>query len=71
MAKPELTEQESMILKFQKVHGDTFDYSKVDYVDRSTKVIIICRLHGEFLQQPRLHLRGSTGCRTCISLRGR
>ena len=69
MAKTKISDQASMISKFKKIHGAEFDYSDVDYVDNTTKVTIICRLHGPFQQQPRLHLRGSTGCKTCISLR--
>jgi len=45
-------------------HGETYDYSKTNYVDCNTNVIIICRIHGEFLQLPRSHLKGS-GCRLC------
>jgi hypothetical protein len=68
-SKPDNTE--SIVRKFQKIHGGTFDYSKVDYFNHTTKVIIICRRHGPFEQQPRLHLRGSTGCRKCIAERGK
>jgi len=68
-SKPDNTE--SIIRKFQKIHGGTFDYSRVDYFNHTTKIIIICRRHGPFEQQPRLHLRGSTGCRQCISERGK
>ena len=60
---------EKLILKFQKIHGDVFDYSKVMFESLTSKVIIICPEHGEFTQQPRLHLRGSNGCKTCIKLR--
>lgn len=71
MAKTKIDTTETIIKKFQKVHNDTFDYSLVDYENHTTKVVIICQIHGPFEQQPRLHLRGSTGCRTCIALRGK
>ena len=48
----------------KEVHGDKFDYSEVNYVNRITKVKIICPKHGEFFQRPREHLRGN-GCTTC------
>ena len=48
----------------RKVHGDTYDYSKVKYVNNSTKVTIICPIHGEFEQTPISHLRGC-GCSKC------
>ena len=61
MAKSKLDDRESIIRKFQKIHGGNFDYSQVDYINNTTKVTIICRQHGSFEQQPRLHLRGSKG----------
>ena len=46
------------------VHGDKYDYSLVNYKNNGTKITIICKIHGEFNQQPRHHLHGS-GCPTC------
>ena len=53
------------IKEARKVHGDTYDYSKVKYVDANTKVCIICPIHGEFYVRPINHLRGS-GCPKCV-----
>jgi hypothetical protein len=50
--------------KAKEVHGDRYDYSKVDYQDYMTRVTIICKTHGEFTQAPRKHLEGS-GCQKC------
>lgn len=36
------------IEKAKKVHGNKYDYSKVDYVNNRTKVCIICPEHGKF-----------------------
>jgi hypothetical protein len=47
-----------------KVHGDKYDYSKVEYVNAHRKVCIICPDHGEFLQEPQHHVKGF-GCRAC------
>ena len=47
-----------------KVHGDKYDYSKVEYINSKTKVIIICKEHGEFEQTPKIHLR-KNGCKKC------
>ena len=53
------------ILKAIKKHGDTYDYSKVEYGKNAhEKIIIICKQHCEFLQQPCNHLIGN-GCRYC------
>lgn len=46
------------------IHNNKYDYSKVDYKNVSTKVAIVCKLHGEFLQTPNKHLLGS-GCPLC------
>ena len=48
----------------QKIHGDKYDYSKVEYINNRTKVCIICPEHGEFWQQPVSHLNGC-GCPMC------
>ena len=40
---------EEFIEKARKIHGDKYDYSKVEYKSATEKVIIICPIHGEFL----------------------
>lgn len=45
-------------------HNNKYNYSKVDYINNSTKVCIICPEHGEFWQTPNSHLRGK-GCPFC------
>lgn len=52
------------MLEAKKVHGDKYDYSKVEYVNNIAKVCIICPKHGEFWQNPSLHLSG-VGCKKC------
>lgn len=56
--------QQMCIEKFKEVHGDRYDYSKVQYRNARTKVIIVCRKHGEFSQLPPTHKRG-VGCPAC------
>ena len=55
---------EEFIQKAKAIHADKYDYSKVDYSNNSTKVTIICKEHGEFLQTPNDHLSGY-GCKLC------
>ena len=55
---------EEFIKRAKEVHGDKYDYSKVNYIDSSTKVTIICPTHGEFEQTPASHFRGQ-GCPDC------
>lgn len=54
------------IQKAKEVHGDKYDYSKVDYVNSKINVKIICLEHGEFLQRPSSHLNGN-GCPKCFA----
>jgi hypothetical protein len=57
--------QEEFLDKIKAIHGNKYDYSKVNYVDCKTKIIIICREHGEWLQSPESHLNGN-GCPKCM-----
>ncbi len=57
---------ETAIAKFREIHGDRYDYTKVEYENARTEVLIICRLHGTFRQTPNRHLTGK-GCPTCNS----
>ena len=59
---------EQFIEKAKKVHGDKYDYSKVEYSKSSVKVCIICPEHGEFWQTPNNHLKGG-GCQKCYDKR--
>lgn len=56
--------KESFIGEAHKVHGDKYDYSKVEYHNSHTKVCIICPEHGEFWQTPNSHLRNQN-CPNC------
>lgn len=56
---------QQFIERAQQLYGDTFDYSKVDYKNIDTKVIIICRKHGKFEQAPYVHLHSSIACPKC------
>lgn len=56
--------REEFIEKARAIHGDKYDYSKVEYVNNSTKVCIICPVHGEFWQTPSKHIFGK-GCPYC------
>jgi very-short-patch-repair endonuclease len=48
-----------------QIHGDKYDYSKVEYKSAKEKVIIICKEHGEFLQSPNSHLSKESDCIKC------
>ena len=53
------------IERANNVHGfGRYNYSKVNYIDYSTEIIIICPIHGDFPQTPSDHLNGK-GCSVC------
>jgi len=63
MAKKKTTEE--FIKDSIEVHGDKYDYSKSEYINAKTKIIIICPKHGEFEQKPNNHLGGQR-CGECF-----
>jgi hypothetical protein len=38
------------------IHGNHYDYSKVEYKNCDTNVVLIFKIHGECLQTPYVHL---------------
>ena len=62
--KSDVKKTENFIKKAKLVHGDKYDYSKVEYINYNTNVTIICPKHGEFHQTPSNHLQGK-GCKYC------
>lgn len=50
--------------KAKKIHGDLYDYSEVKYITAKTKIVIIYKIHGSFLQTPNNHL-SKYGCSKC------
>lgn len=59
-----LSSREEFIEKAKSVHGNKYDYSKVEYYNNNTPVTILCPVHGEFMQTPHAHKSGN-GCPLC------
>lgn len=58
--------QEEFVFRAKEIHGDKYDYSNSIYVNSSTKLIVICHKHGQFLITPRDHIMSrQRGCRKC------
>ena len=53
------------IEKAKEIHEDSYDYSKVNYINADTKITIICKIHGEFIQIPDFHINRKCGCPKC------
>ena len=50
-----------------QIHLNKYDYIKLKYVNIDTKVLIVCKEHGEFSQIPDFHLNRKTGCPKCAN----
>jgi serine protease inhibitor ecotin len=61
--------KDDFIDRANKIHGDKYDYSLIEYINHAVKVIIVCPIHGKFKQAPNAHLMGNKGkgcgCRLC------
>ncbi len=62
------TDTLKFIEKARAVHGDTYDYSQVRYIDNESSVEISCPEHGVFWQRAANHLNGQ-GCKKCADIR--
>ena len=58
---------EQFLKKAKEIHGDKYDYSKVNYIDTHTYVTITCPIHGDFKQAPIQHVskHHQSGCPLC------
>lgn len=57
---------EEFIKRAKEVHGDKYDYTKTVYVNKRTKLIITCPIHGDFETLPYNHLNGGN-CKKCVN----
>lgn len=56
---------ENFIKNARKIHGDKYNYDKVNYINNKTKVIVTCPKHGDFLIKPNKHISSKQGCPKC------
>ena len=56
---------EEFIKRAKQKHGNKYDYSLVNYINKDTKVVIKCPKHGEFKQTPHSHGYHGSGCPIC------
>lgn len=62
MSKP--MSQEEFINRAKQIHNNKFNYSKTKYINRRTKIIVTCPIHGDFEVLPGIHSRGHD-CSKC------
>lgn len=63
-SKPSKLTQQQFINRAVSIHGNKYDYSKVTYKTLTSKVKIVCKVHGIFEQTPKNHLKGQN-CPVC------
>lgn len=59
--------KEKFVKKANTIHHNRFDYSKSQYINNKTKLIIICSEHGEFSMTPEKHINRGQGCPKCAN----
>lgn len=57
--------KDEIIQKFNEVHENFYDYSKIEYRNYHSKVEIICPIHSSFLASSANHIAGK-GCPKCF-----
>lgn len=60
---------EAFIYQAKKIHGNLYQYHKSKYIDCDSKILIICKIHGEFYKTSEKHIRLKQGCPTCSRLK--
>lgn len=60
----------NFLIKSRQVHGEKYNYDKVNYINSRTKIIITCPKHGNFEQRPRDHINNKQGCPICKESKG-
>ena len=56
---------EEFLKQAQSIHGNKYNYSKVEYINNNTKICVTCPQHGDFWVTPNNHLSRSSGCPYC------
>lgn len=55
---PKKLTKEQFIEKSNLIHNNEYDYTKSEYKNTTTKVIVTCKVHGDFPMSPVHHFRG-------------
>ena len=55
---------ESFLIKCKEIHNNRYEYPLLNYKSSKSYIKIICKKHGEFIQQCRQHSKGQ-GCPKC------
>jgi len=67
---PKQITKEHFLKKCKIIHGDKYDYSKINYISLYDKIEIICPKHGSFYQKPTIHIHCKSNCLECNISKG-
>ena len=51
--------------KIQEIHGNVYDFSKINYINHDTPIELFCKIHGTFFKTPKSLLIKKEGCQKC------
>lgn len=57
--------QETAINKVKEVHGETYGYDKMIFTKARNKIIVTCKIHGDFEINFSSHVSTKRGCKKC------
>lgn len=57
--------QNEILISIKKVWGNTYDYTKMNYISANIPITIICKKHGEFKKRIYQHVIDKQGCKKC------
>lgn len=69
-AKVQTKTTEQFILEAKLIHGNKYDYSKVQYTGAFNSLTIVCPIHGDFEQRASDHLSGCKCPKCSLQLQG-
>lgn len=61
---------DDFILEANEVHGNIYNYDKVNYVNNKSPITVVCKRHGSFRTNPNRHVSQKQGCPRCRESRG-
>tara|TARA_B100001173_G_C15996453_1_gene551338 strand:- start:886 stop:1707 length:822 start_codon:yes stop_codon:yes gene_type:complete len=64
--EPKGMDSDSFIKISKQISDFKYDYSKCNYINKSTKVTLICKEHGEFEVLPFNHINYGEVCKKCL-----
>uniref|UniRef100_A0A6C0KH86 Uncharacterized protein n=1 Tax=viral metagenome TaxID=1070528 RepID=A0A6C0KH86_9ZZZZ len=65
--KNKKTNTSEFIIKANNIHSNKYEYLKTKYIKANKKIIVTCKIHGEFNITPNNHLNGY-GCYRCSNI---